>query len=248
MAESRDTQAKTDSRERSSRSTPAPIAAAPVAPIEGVVETLGVDFSEATFQRHADLLGDSRFAHRSNAGQRAVVVRRLQRDYGNAYVQRLVSHISRSKADQANGPIGDSPLVQAAREEERRGDVYEPSPEVTGRIEKLRGSGRPMEPGTRQEMESTFGRNLGGVRIHTGSEADRLNTEVSAEAFTTGNDIYFAAGNYSPGSQEGTELLAHELTHVVEQNGGSATMQPEISTETEDLNGLGETPGNAFAR
>ena len=64
-----------------------------------------------------------------------------------------------------------------------------------------------------------MGADFGSVRVHTGSQADALNRSLSARAFTTGQDIFFKQGEYSPGSSSGRELLAHELTHVMQQNG-----------------------------
>jgi hypothetical protein len=72
-------------------------------------------------------------------------------------------------------------------------------------------------------MESAFGSDFSGVRVHTGSEAHALNRAVNAVAFTTGQDIFFRDGAYSPGSTDGKELLAHELTHVVQQGGALPT-------------------------
>jgi outer membrane protein OmpA-like peptidoglycan-associated protein len=68
-------------------------------------------------------------------------------------------------------------------------------------------------------MESAFGVDFGSVRVHTGAQANMLNHQLSARAFTTGQDIFFRQGEYNPGSSGGQELLAHELTHVVQQNG-----------------------------
>jgi hypothetical protein len=68
-------------------------------------------------------------------------------------------------------------------------------------------------------MEPAMGADFSGVRVHTGGQADALNHHLSARAFTTGQDIFFKQGEYSPGSSGGRELLAHELTHVVQQNG-----------------------------
>jgi len=72
-------------------------------------------------------------------------------------------------------------------------------------------------------MESAFGADFGGVRVHTGNEAVQMNRELRAQAFTHGSDIYFNAGKYEPASVAGQGLLAHELTHVVQQNSGLAT-------------------------
>jgi hypothetical protein len=96
-------------------------------------------------------------------------------------------------------------------------------PEVEAEIERSRGGGLALDTGTQRQMESAFGVNFGGVRIHTGAESHSLNRAVSAVAFTTGSDIFFRDGAYDPGSSGGRELLAHELTHVVQQ-GGSAPL------------------------
>src|SRR6185436_5228939 len=92
-------------------------------------------------------------------------------------------------------------------------------PEVESSIPRARGGGRALDRTTRESMESAFCADFGGVRIHTGAEADRLNRAVSARAFATGSDVFFRHGEYNPGSSGGRELLAHELTHVVQQAG-----------------------------
>ncbi|MGH9949667.1 MAG: DUF4157 domain-containing protein [Pyrinomonadaceae bacterium] len=63
------------------------------------------------------------------------------------------------------------------------------------------------------QMETSFGKDLSDVRIHVGHEATLMN----AQAFTRGNDVYFAPGKYNPYSESGQEIIAHELTHVVQQ-------------------------------
>jgi hypothetical protein len=68
-------------------------------------------------------------------------------------------------------------------------------------------------------MESSFGADFSGVRVHADAQSDTLNQSLNARAFTTGQDVFFRQGAYSPGSSGGRELLAHELTHVVQQNG-----------------------------
>lgn len=69
-------------------------------------------------------------------------------------------------------------------------------------------------------MEGLFGQDFGTVRIHTDSEAAGLCADVQARAFTVGADIYFATGEFAPDTDDGRKLLAHELTHVVQQGGG----------------------------
>ena len=70
-------------------------------------------------------------------------------------------------------------------------------------------------------MEQVFGADFSGVKVHTDATSDELNQAIQAKAFTTGEDIFFRSGAYEPSSWGGQELLAHELTHVVQQNGGA---------------------------
>jgi len=87
-------------------------------------------------------------------------------------------------------------------------------------IQGAKGSGQSMSDSVRQPMEQAFGADFSGVKIHTDSQSDQLNRSIQAKAFTTGKDVFFRQGTYDPGSQGGQELLAHELTHVVQQTGG----------------------------
>ncbi|MFT3852344.1 MAG: DUF4157 domain-containing protein [Ilumatobacteraceae bacterium] len=82
------------------------------------------------------------------------------------------------------------------------------------------GRGRQLDGSTRAAMESGFGHDFGSVRIHDGGPSRELNRRMSAEAFTIGNDIFFAGSAPDASSPAGQNLLAHELTHVVQQGGG----------------------------
>jgi hypothetical protein len=93
---------------------------------------------------------------------------------------------------------------------------------VESSIRAEQGGGAQLSEPVLADMQYQFGVDLGGVRVHTGSRADVLNRAVHAEAFTTGTDIFFSAGAYRPSTSEGRELLAHELTHVVQQTSGAA--------------------------
>ena len=92
-------------------------------------------------------------------------------------------------------------------------------PHVTAQIASRRGSGTPLEPAVRDRMSQALGDSFSDVRVHTDPLATALARSVEARAFTTGADIYFAGGEYSPHSSSGQQLLAHELTHVVQQRG-----------------------------
>ena len=101
------------------------------------------------------------------------------------------------------------------------------------RIEAQRGSGSPLDDGLRMAMEQSFDRDLGDVRLHTGSEAAGLASELDAGAFTTGRDIFFANNAFQPGTDNGIRVLRHELTHVVQQVKGT-------SVEASRLTGPGD--------
>jgi hypothetical protein len=96
-------------------------------------------------------------------------------------------------------------------------------PAVEATIARTRGTGRPLEPAQRERFGAALGDDLGDVRVYTDSTADSLAHSVQARAFATGSDVYFAEGEYRPGSPSGDELVAHELTHVVQQRGASTT-------------------------
>lgn len=98
-------------------------------------------------------------------------------------------------------------------------DGMEAGAELEQSINQARGSGMKLENGVRSRMEGAFGVDFGSVRIHSDADADRFNRSIQARAFTTGQDIFLGQGEYRPGSSEGEKLLAHELTHVVQQNG-----------------------------
>jgi hypothetical protein len=83
-------------------------------------------------------------------------------------------------------------------------------------------TGRPLDEPVRAPLERAFGEDFGAVRVHTGSDADRLSRSLQAEAFTVGNDIFFQSRNFEPATAQGQHLLAHELAHVAQQHDGAA--------------------------
>ncbi len=94
------------------------------------------------------------------------------------------------------------------------------SPDLESKIQSRRGTGQPLPKSIRAFMEPRFGADFSGVRVHTDSSAVQMNKELGAQAFTHGNDVYFNSGKFNPGSSSGKELLAHELTHTIQQTGG----------------------------
>ncbi|MEH2275722.1 MAG: DUF4157 domain-containing protein [Nostoc sp.] len=99
------------------------------------------------------------------------------------------------------------------------------SPDLETSIQQARGSGQPLADSIKSPMEQAFRADFSGVKVHTDTQADQLNQSIQAKAFTTGQDVFFRQGAYDPGSRGGQELLAHELTHVVQQNGAQIQRQ-----------------------
>ena len=93
---------------------------------------------------------------------------------------------------------------------------------LEARVNAIRDRGQPLPGSVRDFFEPRFGYDFSQVRVHTDTESDTLNHALNACAFTTGQDIFFRQRAYSPGSSSGRELLAHELTHVVQQGLGSS--------------------------
>jgi hypothetical protein len=96
-----------------------------------------------------------------------------------------------------------------------------PTPETEARVAAL-GSGAPLPASERAFFEPRFGQSLANVRVHSGGEADEVARAVNARAFTLGRDIAFADGEFRPGAPDGRRLIAHELTHTLQQRDAGA--------------------------
>ncbi len=115
-----------------------------------------------------------------------------------------------------------SPAEEKKKEEipvQRKAEAIADFDADPGEVESVvRSSGRPLDVETRRLMESRIGFDFGKVRIHTDARAAASARSLGARAYTVGSDVVFAEGRYSPQSGEGRRLLAHELTHVVQQS------------------------------
>lgn len=133
----------------------------------------------------------------------------------------------------ARTPAGNAPPLQClsistlgrgeeetlqARARDGRGPTTPPG--FGAQLHALRGCGRPLSAAERDALKPGFGTDFSRVRIHQGGQAGKLADSVRARAFTAGWDIVMGEGQYRPGSRAGCRLLAHELTHVVQQDGG----------------------------
>jgi hypothetical protein len=142
-------------------------------------------------------------------------------------------------------PARDTPVQMRAKEDDELEDTAETAPpiqrqtdeeeeplmlksesgqiqassDLQQRLASSKGSGQPLPKDTRSSFESALGADFSSVQIHTGTDAVELNKDLGAHAFTHGSDIYFNAGKYDPSSASGKHLLAHELTHTVQQGG-----------------------------
>jgi hypothetical protein len=142
---------------------------------------------------------------------------KLQKMVGNRAVQRLIESQFKGSAQETNEAPG--MIVNAA----------------------LTSPGNGLDAATRALMESSFGSDFSGVRVHTGALAAESAAAIRAHAYTSGKDIVFAEERYAPGTPEGQRLLAHELAHVEQQGSG-----PVAGTTTADGSLSISDPGDSY--
>jgi Domain of unknown function (DUF4157) len=117
-------------------------------------------------------------------------------------------------------------------------------PDVEAAIALSRSGGRALDQAVSRRLEHRYAESLPDVRVHTGEAASELARAVSARAFTVGSDIFFAPGEYRPGSRDGDALIAHEVAHVLQQRGGPASGPLAVSQPGDAL----EREAEAMAR
>jgi len=130
--------------------------------------------------------------------------------------------------DEEEKNIQRKPLASFIQRKESGGGITA-SDNVSSQINSGKGNGNRMDASTRSFMEGRFGADFSSVKIHTGNESIQMSRELNAKAFTVGNDIYFNDGEYQPQSNNGKHLLAHELTHTIQQSGSSKGIQRTVS-------------------
>lgn len=115
------------------------------------------------------------------------------------------------------------PRIQRAQAQEAAADDAQEAPDS---VEQTLGEGgRPLDGGVRKDMEQRFAHDFSQVRVHTGQRAAQSADEVGAQAYTVGRDVVFGERQFAPASNAGRQLLAHELTHVVQQGGGNSVLR-----------------------
>lgn len=127
----------------------------------------------------------------------------------------VAARVARGGIGHAAPGLQRSPLLVQRQSPGAAGGVA--SPVVEARVRAAATGGSPLVPALRQTLEPRFRADFGGVRLHTDAKAAALATAIGARAFTFGNHIFFNAGQYQPQTPEGLELLAHELTHTIQQ-------------------------------
>jgi uncharacterized protein DUF4157 len=184
--------------------------------------------------RVRDKSGKSKKAPAAGAGPRrgsstaaASPILKLQRTAGNAAVARLMRSGLSEHEVEVSQP-GDTRELEAERMAEQ---AITPQPEETASADSPPqraadgapslldglGPGRPLDSESRSLLEPRFGRDLGGVRVHTGAQAEELARATGARAFALGRDVVFGRGEHRPQTTEGQRLLAHEVAHTVQQ-------------------------------
>jgi hypothetical protein len=165
--------------------------------------------------------------HAGSSGTEVPGLLRLQQQVGNRAVQRLLT-------------------------QRKEDGSFELDDETAGRINRARGGGQPLEGAVQEQMSASLGYDFTGVRVHTSPESDDLNRQLSARAFTTGQDIFVRQGDYAPHSSTGRELIAHELSHVVQQTtgrvsggGGGMTVRPAGDAFEQEADALARQAANA---
>jgi hypothetical protein len=144
---------------------------------------------------------------------------------GDPYEQeaeRVADSVMRMPAgpDAERGTGADMPSYYIQRSPSGAGaDV---SPQVESSIGQMQGGGQPLPAGERTFFEGRFGHDFSNIRIHADDHAAQTAQSLNARAFTVGSDIAFDSGEYQPGTDSGRHLLAHELTHTIQQTGGVA--------------------------
>ena len=192
-------------------------------PPEKVNTAKSSPFFKPTIQKKLTL-GSTNDTYEVEADAMANKVMRMQEpqqqnvSHTGALVQRKCAHCEQEEKLQMK-PLAESiSLLIQKSPTENSGESQAPS-HIENQINSSKGGGNSIDHGTKNFMESRFGTDFSDVKIHTGSQAVQMSRELNAQAFTVGNDVYFNEGKYSPNSDSGKHLLAHELTHTVQQTG-----------------------------
>ena len=186
----------------------------PRAGMSGIQFKMNVGQPGDKFEREADRMADK--VMRMPASASPVKEEKLQRQADDTLQKKEEEKIQKAPA--------------AEEKLQRKGDG---TPTINAgtqsAIQNLSSGGQPLAPDVRSYMEPRFGADFSKVRIHSDPEAASLSNQLSARAFTYQNHVFFSGNQYQPGTSEGKQLLAHELTHTIQQ-GHSVQRSPQVTT------------------
>jgi hypothetical protein len=193
-------------------------------PADAAYSNPRVQRSERPIPAHGgDGSGDAGSSDESGDGDTINLGGRLRRVQRSANASTPPKPVTQIRRIQRSGTAGGTIGVQG-------GDL---DADTTRVLKASRGGGRPLPDPARSKMESAFGADFSGIRVHSGPTATDLNERIQAKAFTTGNDIYFRDSVPDASTSSGQELLAHELTHTIQQSAGS--VQRELDADAKEM-------------
>ena len=210
-------------------------------------------FSEPPADGAASPLFHPALSHPANGPLRSIALKRVQQTHGNQFVQRTIvqrqlnSTLPIQRACACGGSCescrtsGDAMTVTSIAGSPTTSSTIQLQPASTGSLVKAdldsltNGGGKPLDERSRSLMATRFGQDFGDIRVHSDQNAARAAEILGANAFTTGRDIYFGSGKYEPHSDQGQRLLAHELTHAVQQSAGRLPTNYSLDSKESSL-------------
>lgn len=136
----------------------------------------------------------------------------------------------------------DRERIQRQQHTSETSSSFETQPQLDKAVQR---GGQPLDAATRNFLEPKFGHSFENVQIHADGEADMLSQDFGARAFTTGPNIFFRAGEFDPSSNDGLHLLAHELTHTVQQRLTSNRLDRAVSSKSDGAEGEARAAADA---
>lgn len=143
-------------------------------------------------------------------------------------VETTAGRIDASQVTQMQQTVGNAAVQRFLAQRSGSGPT-EVDEETAANINSQRGQGQTLDEGMAEQAGRTMGQDFGDVKVHTDAGADQLSEQLGARAFTTGKDIFFREGAYSPATEDGQRLIAHELTHVVQQGASTPSIQGKMT-------------------
>ena len=181
------------------------------------------------YEQEADRVADAVMQMPEPGVQREVEPEEEERLQAKPLVNQITPLVHVQRQEETEEEEEKEPIEELEKEEEEGEEVPIMTKGISGKKPQMRDDLRmqlnqsrdgvqPLPKADRSFMERNFGVDFSSVRVHKDSNAVQMTRELNAQAFTYGRDIYFGAGRYNPRSSSGKRLLAHELTHVLQQN------------------------------